>query len=69
MSTTSLEERVADLETRYAKLLQLVQTQHAQNNWRSVVGLFADDPLIDQLHSDARRIRDEDRAATREGDS
>jgi hypothetical protein len=69
MSTTSLEKRVADLETRYAQLLQLVQARPSQNDWRSVVGLFADDPLIDQLHADARRIRDEDRAATSDGDS
>jgi hypothetical protein len=61
MSTANLEERVADLEDRYAELLKLVQSRPKTTGWRSVVGLFANDP---DLHEETRRIRNEDRAAT-----
>jgi hypothetical protein len=64
MSTANLEERVADLEDRYAELLKLVQARPKAAGWQSVVGLFADDPHIADLHDETRRIRNEDRAAT-----
>ena len=65
MGTANLEERVAALEKRYAQLLQMVQDSRARNAWRKVVGMFADDPYIEQLHQETQRIREEDRAATR----
>lgn len=68
MSTASLEERVAELELHYAELLKLVQTRPVHGAWRSVVGMFADDQDIQQLHEETRRIRAEDRkAASGEG--
>jgi hypothetical protein len=69
MSTANLEERVADLEDRYAELLKLVQARPAKGEWRSVVGLFANDPNIAALHQETRRIRDEDRTAADEASS
>lgn len=70
MIAGSLEQRVAELEIRYAELLKLVQDRPARDAWRSVVGMFADDPHIEELHEETRRIRDEDRkAAQREGES
>ena len=66
MSTASLEQRVAALETQYAELLTLVQHKPAKNAWREVVGMFADDPRIEELHKETQRIRAEDRAATRD---
>jgi hypothetical protein len=62
MSTANLEERVAALEKRYAELLQMVQDSRARHAWRKVVGMFADDPHIEQLHQETQRIREEDRA-------
>ena len=70
MSTVSLEDRVAALESRYAELLRIMRDQPPRNAWRAVVGMFADDPQIDELHRDTLRIREEDRAATGcQGDS
>jgi hypothetical protein len=38
--------------------------------WRKVVGMFADDPQIEQLHREIHRIREDDRkAAHQEGES
>jgi len=67
MSTASLEQRVAALETQYAELLEFVQDRPAKNAWRKVVGMFADDPQIEELHMETLRIREEDRAASRDG--
>jgi len=68
MISGNLEQRVAELEIRYAELLQLVQNRPSRDAWRSVVGMFADDPDIETLHEETRRIREEDRqAAEREG--
>ena len=67
MSTPSLEERVAALEKQYAQLLQMACDKPARNAWREVVGMFADDPQIEELHQETQRIREEDRTATRDG--
>ena len=65
MSTANLEQRVAALETQYARLLEMVRDKPDRNAWRNVVGMFADDPHIAELHQETQRIREEDRAATR----
>lgn len=65
MSTASLEDRVAALESRYAELLKMVQGRPPKDAWRKVVGMFADDPQIDELHRETQRIREEDRKAAR----
>jgi hypothetical protein len=67
MSTANLEQRVAALETQYAALLEMVKDKPARNAWRNVVGMFANDPQIEELHKETQRIRDEDRKATRDG--
>ena len=68
MSTSTLEQRVEALEAQYAKLLEMVQEKPARNDWRKVVGMFADDPQIEELHKETQRIREEDRSATRDTD-
>lgn len=66
MSTAELEQRVAALETQYTQLLDMVRDKPDRNAWRNVVGMFADDPDIVELHQETQRIREEDRAATRD---
>jgi len=67
MSTLSIEQRVEALEAQCAELLQVVGDKPARNAWRKVVGMFADDPQIEELHKETQRIREEDRTATRDG--
>jgi hypothetical protein len=67
MSSGNLQQRVEALETRYAELLAEVRGEPAKNAWRKVVGMFADDPQIEELHKETQRIREEDRTATRDG--
>jgi hypothetical protein len=66
MSTVSLEDRVAALESRFADLLRLIHERPPQGAWRTVVGMFADDPQIQELHRETARLREEDRNATRQ---
>jgi hypothetical protein len=66
MSTANLEKRVATLEAQYTQLLEMVRERPDRNAWRNVVGIFADDPEIAELHEETKRIREEDRAASRD---
>jgi hypothetical protein len=65
MSTANLEDRIAALERRYAELLKMLQGRPPKDAWRKVVGMFADDPQIEELHRETRRIREEDRKDAR----
>ena len=67
MSTARLEQRVAAIELQYAELLERVQDQPAKNAWPKVVGMFADDLQIEELHKETLRIREADRAVARDG--
>jgi hypothetical protein len=60
MSTSSLEDRVANLEHRFAELLKTMQSP-PKDAWRRVVGMFAADPQIEQLHQETAKIREQDR--------
>lgn len=46
----------------------MVKTNLDRNSWRKVVGLFRDDPLIEELHRETAKIREEDRNKTRDSD-
>ncbi|MEZ6109505.1 MAG: hypothetical protein R3C99_00400 [Pirellulaceae bacterium] len=60
---TDLEKRIAALEAQFAELVRLVEQRRASTSWREVVGMFADDPHIGELHRETERLREEDRAA------
>jgi hypothetical protein len=66
MPENELEKRVAALEWQFAEILKLIRPKTTKAGWRTVVGLFADDPDIEELHYEVRRVREEDRAATRD---
>lgn len=69
MSTvTDLEERVVALETQYAQLIEMVGQSPPKDAWRTVVGMFADDPGIQELHKETERIREDDRSRTRDAE-
>jgi len=61
MSTASLEDRVAAIESQYAELLRIVQQRLPKDAWCNGVGMLADDPQIEELHWETRRVREEDR--------
>jgi hypothetical protein len=57
----TLEERVAALEETVALLLSQSDSVVAKKDWRSTLGWFADDPLMQEIDAEGRRIREADR--------
>ncbi len=57
----TLEERVAALEATMAQLLSRSDATVAKKDWRSVLGMFADDPVMHEIDEEGRRIREADR--------
>lgn len=51
---TTLEERVAALEETVAQLVSQSDSVVAKKDWRSTLGMFADDPIM----KEGRRIRE-----------
>lgn len=61
MATPTLEERVVQLEKTVAELVGRVDGSPARKNWRSTVGMFANDPVMKEIIEEGRRIREADR--------
>lgn len=63
MSQPTLEERVAALEKEVARLSREVapNDEPGRDDWKSTVGMFANDPIMKEIDEEARRIRDADR--------
>jgi hypothetical protein len=63
MSKPTLEERVTELERLVAQLLARPESNGlgAPKDWRSTIGMFADDPIWEQIVEEGRKIREADR--------
>ena len=62
---TTLVERVAALEETVARLLSESDTVVAKKDWRSTLGMFANDPIMKEIDEEGRRIREADRQQAR----
>ena len=61
MATPSLEERVAELETKMERLQQKHNTTDSQDNrpwWEQIRGTFKDDPDYDEAMRLGREYRE-----------
>ncbi|MGD9633089.1 MAG: hypothetical protein AB7G28_11870 [Pirellulales bacterium] len=67
MTLETLEERVAALEHEVARLSRQIQHDSGpgRDDWKSTVGMFANDPIMKEIDEEARKIREEDRRRTR----
>jgi tetrahydromethanopterin S-methyltransferase subunit B len=63
MSQATIEERVTRLEQLVDQLLQAnpVAAQPGRDDWQKTFGLFAGDPVMEEIIEAGRRIREEDR--------
>jgi len=57
----TLEERVVALEETVALLLSQSDSVVSKKDWRSTLGMFADDPIMKEIDEEGRRIREADR--------
>jgi hypothetical protein len=65
MTARTLEERVAALEDVVARLLSPAITAPGTKDWRSTLGMFADDPMMQEIDEEGRKIRAADRQQAR----
>jgi hypothetical protein len=49
------------LEETVSQLLSQSDSVVAKKDWRSTLGMFADDPIIKEIDEEGRRIREADR--------
>jgi hypothetical protein len=62
---TSLKERVAALEETLAQLLSQSDSAVAKKDWRSTLGMFADDPIMKEIDEEGRRMREDEASDAR----
>jgi hypothetical protein len=67
MPDLSLEQRVAALEQQMAKILAQQGNGSGKKNWRRLIGIFTDNPGMQELFAEAQKIREADRKKTRGG--
>ena len=64
MNKKNIEERVTLLEKTVAHLVDRLSGSETQKDWRSTIGMFADDPVFKEIIQEGRRIREADRRQT-----
>ena len=65
MAHPTLEERVTALEETVAQLLSQSGSADTKPDWRSTLGMFADDSVMQEIDEEGRRIREADRRKAR----
>jgi hypothetical protein len=65
MTPPTLEERVTALEEMVAQLLSQFASGDTKQDWRSTLGMFADDLVMQEIDEEGRRIREADRQKAR----
>ena len=68
MPHPTLDQRVTALEQEVARLSKLIpgETLTPKKDWRSTLGMFADDPIMKEIIDEGRKVRELDREQTRE---
>ena len=66
MARPTVEERLAQLESRVAELpAALHGERQPAKDWRRTIGAFTDDAGMQEILKDAMRLREEDRKKAR----
>ena len=65
MRNLSLEERVAALEQQVAELKAQHGDTLGKKEWRETIGMFTDDPGMQELFAEAIKLREADRKKAR----
>ena len=57
MASTTIEDRVAELERLVDKLMQRSGRSTEEKDWRRTVGMFDSDEIMKEIIEEGRRIR------------
>lgn len=68
MSEQTLEERLAALEQKVDGLSRQLRPggEPGRDDWKSTIGMFANDPIMKEILDETRKIRERDREQTRD---
>lgn len=68
MSQQTLEERVAALEKEVERLSRQFRPvgEPGRDDWKSTIGMFANDPIMKEILDETLKIRERDRDQTRD---
>jgi hypothetical protein len=68
MVEQTLEQRVTALEHQVEELTKRLPGERIppKKDWRSTVGMFANDPIMKEIIEEGRKIRERDREMTRD---
>ncbi len=61
MASSTLEQRVADLEKLVEELRQRSDVSANPKDWRRTIGMFDDDAIMKEIIEESQRVREEDR--------
>lgn len=61
MAQSTFEERLEALEKAVAQLADRSQAALESKDWRSTVGMFANDPVMKEIQEEGRKIREAER--------
>ncbi|GMR23737.1 MAG: hypothetical protein BMS9Abin37_2197 [Acidobacteriota bacterium] len=61
MAQSTFEERLEALEEAVAQLTDRSQPNLESKDWRSTVGMFANDPVMKEIQEEGRKIREAER--------
>jgi hypothetical protein len=61
MAQLTLEERIIALEEAVARILSRSVSMAEKKDWRSTLGMFAGDLVMQEIDAEGRRIREADR--------
>ena len=65
MTHPTLEERVAALEKLVVQIMAKLPASEPVKDWRSTIGMFANDPVMKAIDEEGRKIREADRRRTK----
>ena len=58
---TGLEERVDTLEKKVAELMDRILAPLPEKDWRSTIGMFANDSIMKEIQEEGKKIREAER--------
>lgn len=61
MAHSTMEDRVSALEKVVAELVARSSSDKPKKDWRSTVGMFANDPVMKEIDEEGRKIREAER--------
>lgn len=61
MTQPTLEERVTALEETVARIIAQSTSVPVKKDWRSTLGMFANDPVMQEIDEEGHKIRMADR--------